>query len=246
MKERDAQRQLHKDLFISVLALVSVGIGVYDLARPRTSAALTWLDILDLAIVAVFIIDFIVSAVRSGKASDYVKRHWYEIPAMIPLTGNMVAGAEFVPFLRALRLVRFVRVLRLLRVVGALARLRSFWTRALRIARRAHVVRLAVFAIAMVFVGAASGWLAESRVNERFASFGESAWWALNMFTNVAYVDFQPATSAGRLVAGVLEFTGIAFIGLFTASLANAFNKEDDEEAKKGHAKDEKKEAPLD
>ena len=42
------------------------------------------------------------------------------------------------------------------------------------------------------------------------------------MFTNVAYVDFQPATLAGKIVAAILEMSGIGSIGLFTASLAKA------------------------
>ena len=221
-----AQRQLRKDLVITILALVSVGIGVYDLTTVRTSHAFTWYDILDLVIVGIFIIDFVLSAAGSGDWRSYVRKHWYEIPSLIPITGNMVQGAEAVPILRSLRLIRVVRMIRLLRVVGSAARLRGFWNKVGRIARQAHLDMLALIALVVIFTGAGLSWLIESKSNAHFASFGDALWWAVNMFTNVAYVEFHPSTLGGRIVAMILEFTGIAFIGLFTASLAGALLKD--------------------
>lgn len=229
-KRRQAERQLRKDLWISALAIVSVGIGLYDLARPRTTTEWRWYDVLDLVIVFIFIVDFIVSAARSGDWKRYTRRHWYELPALIPITGNLAVGSEAIPLLRGLRLVRLVRVLRLLRIVGTLGRMRKFWKSALRIARRAHVVRLGVFGLTMVGLGAGLAWLFEGTANERMANPSDALWWSLNMFTNVAYVDFQPVTAIGRIIAAVLEISGIGFIGLFTASLASAIVTDKEEE----------------
>ena len=222
INHQHAQSQLRKDLFISILALISVAIGIFDLTYVRTTTHFEWYDILDLVIVAIFIIDFILSAAGSGNWRAYVRRHWYEIPSLIPITGNMVFGAEAVPLLRSLRLIRLVRVMRLLRVIGAAARIRIFWRTAIRIARQAHVDLLVLLAIVVIFAGAGAAWLIESKSNADFTSFGDSLWWAVNMFSNVAYVEFHPSRLGGRIVAMILEFTGIAFIGLFTASLAKA------------------------
>jgi hypothetical protein len=49
---------------------------------------------------------------------------------------------------------------------------------------------------------------------------------SLALVTNVAYLDFQPVTLAGRMLAGILQLCGIAFIGVFTASLAGAIVRE--------------------
>jgi voltage-gated potassium channel len=229
-KEQHAARQLRKDLWISALALVSVAIGVYDIARPRHTTEWRWYDVLDLLIVLFFVADFAWSAQRSGSWRTYAKKHWYEIPALIPITGNLTVGSGAIPLLRGLRLVRLVRALRLLRLVGTLGRMEKFWRRTFRIARRARLGKLALFALATTLLGAALAWLFESPSNERMASPANALWWAINMFTNVAYVDFQPATGSGRVVAAVLEVLGIAFIGLFTASIANALFREDEEE----------------
>lgn len=220
--ERHAERQIRKDLYISILALISVAIGVYDLTHERIDSHFTWYDIVDLGIVAIFIIDFVWSALGSGNWRAYIRRNWYEIPSLIPITGNMTFGAEAIPLLRSLRLIRIARVARLMRVIGAFARMKTFWRTAFRIARRAHLDSLAIFALIVIAIGAGLAWLVESKANAEFANFGDSLWWAVNMFTNVAYVEFHPATIGGRSVAMFLEFTGIAFIGLFTASLAGA------------------------
>ena len=231
MNDKHALRQMRKDLFISVLAIFSVAIGIYDLTHPRMTARFTPLDVLDLIIVGIFIIDFFYSAVSSGNWKNYLKQHWYEIPALLPVTGNMVKGAEAVPLLRGMRLVRLVRVLRLLRAVGTIGRMRNSLRTAGRIARRAHISGLVIFFTVMVLVGAGLAWLMEASTNEHFRG-GDAIWWALNMFTNVAYVDFQPVTVGGRVIAAILQLCGIAFIGLFTASLATALltDKEDREE----------------
>lgn len=231
--EAKARRQLRKDVFVSVLALISVGIGIYDATHPRTNARFTWLDFVDLGIVLIFIFDFSYAARASGKPVEYVKKHWYELPALIPITGNMVKGAEVVPFLRGVRLVRLLRVARLIRVAGTLARLRQLWQKMLRIARRAHIAGLAVFAVCAIVAGSGVIWLLEAPYQEKLANPGDALWWCLNMFTNVAYVDFQPATAAGRVVAAVLEIMGIGFIGLFTASLAGALLTDKEEGPRK-------------
>ena len=62
MNDKHALRQLRKDLFISVLAIFSVAIGIYDLTHPRMTARFTPLDVLDLIIVGIFIIDFFITA----------------------------------------------------------------------------------------------------------------------------------------------------------------------------------------
>jgi len=238
MNDHHALRQLKKDTFISILAIISVAIGVYDFNRPRADAHFTPLDVLDLAIVGIFIVEFVHSARASRNWRAYLKQHWYELPSLIPVTGNMVAGADAVPLLRGLRLVRLVRIARLLRLIGAAARLRNFLRPAIRIAERAHIAGLTVFAAITILIGAGLAWIFEASVNEKFHG-AEPIWWALNMFSNVAYVDFQPMTAGGRIVAVILEFSGIGFIGLFTASLANALLRDEG-------AKDDGDVSPLD
>lgn len=220
------RRQLRRDLFISLLAVVSVGIGVLELARPRVDARFTAIDALDLAIVAVFIWDFVTHARASGDWRRYARRHWYEIPSLIPITGGLVEGLDGIAVVRGVRLVRLVRVVRLLRIVGAAARLRSVRRYVGRVAERAQLVPIAAVGAGLVLVGAAAAWVAEGGSNPRMGRFSDALWWSLNLFTTVAYVDYQPRTSGGFVIGGLLQVLGIAFVGVFTASLASAILKE--------------------
>jgi hypothetical protein len=42
-------------------------------------------------------------------------------------------------------------------------------------------------------------------------------------------LDSRPVTTGGRILAGVLQVCGIAFIGIFTASLAGAIIRDEPE-----------------
>lgn len=216
------------EIGLALLALLSVSIGVYELLNPRAAPGLTWLDWLDLSIVAVFILDFVASARRRRSLRAYARENWWEIPSLIPITGGMLLALEGFPMVRALRLARLVRVLRLLRVAGVAARFRSNWQLVGRVFVRSRILLLLGVGAIVVTLGSVAAFLVERHANERMAHYPDALWWALNMFSNVAYVDFQPATGAGRVVAGVLEFLGIAFIGVFAASVTNALLREED------------------
>lgn len=224
----DASSSLSYELFLAALALVSVGIGAYDFLHPREHGRFIWLDWVDLGIVAVFVVDFVREGRREGFAK-HARANWWEIPSLIPITGAMIAQLEGYSVVRALRLVRVVRFLRVVRAVGVAARLKTVSGYLARIARRARIAKLAAFGVVVIALGSAAAHFAERGVEgSRLASYGEALWWATNMFSNVAYVDFQPATPLGRVIAGVLEFLGIAFIGVFAGSIANALLREPD------------------
>lgn len=226
-RERWLRRQLRHDVVIAFLALVSVGIGLYELARPRIDFRFSLLDAVDLAIVLVFIVDFVVHARESGDSWNYVKRHWWELPTLVPITGGIVEGLDAFALVRGLRLVRLVRVVRLLRVIGAATRLRRVRRYARRVADRARILELLMTGVLLVFSGAAAIFVLEPE-RPGLDGFGDALWWSLNLFTTVAYIPTMDLSAGGRFVAGALMVSGVAFLGVFTASLANAILKEPD------------------
>lgn len=225
LRERFVRNQLRRDVVIAFLALVSLGIGVYELMRPRTEARFTLLDAADLGIVLVFIVDFWVQASRSKDAWAYTKRHWWELPSLIPVTGGLIEGLEGFAVLRGIRLVRLVRVVRLFRIIGAAARFRRVRRHAARIVDRARVVELALAGVLFVLVGAAAIFVMEPP-QEGLRDFGDALWWSVNLFTTVAYVPQLALSPGGRVVGALLMISGVMFLGVFTASLANAILRE--------------------
>lgn len=221
---------LRRELFMAALAIVSVAIGLYQVSRPDLEARFTWLDAVDLGIVLLFAADLAWRARRSGVAGRYLRRHWWELPSLVPSSVGLLLDVGGIPLLRGLRLLRVVRVLRLLRIAGVLLRFRTTAWYLLRIARRAQVLSILGVGAVIVALGALLMYAVESPYNERVATLGEAAWWTFNMVTNVAYVDFQPVTLGGRILAGLLQLCGIGFIGILAATLTNALLKEPEPE----------------
>lgn len=220
MGVRSEKAQLVRDVALSVLAIVSVAIGIYSMTHEPESTLMTPLDWVDLGIVGIFWVDFVMEARRWG-TRRYVRSHWWEVPSLIPAVPALVAVFPATALLRALRLLRLVRV------VSVVMRLRPAGAYLVRLARRAHLDKIFGVAAAMVVVSTMIAYMVESRANPDMATWGQSLWFTVNMFTNVAYLDFQPVTPGGRLLAGILQVFGIAFIGIFTASLAGAIVRED-------------------
>jgi voltage-gated potassium channel len=215
---RTTGSQVARDVAISLLALVSVSIGIYQLSAE--SESFSWLDALDLAIVIVFWVDLVAEVRRSESFARYVRSHWWELPSLIPALPVIVSTVPAVAVARGLRL------LRLFRVVGLLMRFRPAGTYVFRLARRAQIDAILGVGAGVVVVGMLVAFAVEGRVNEAMSTMGQAAWFSFNMFTNVAYLDFQPVTLGGRILAGILQLCGIAFIGVFTASLAGAIVRE--------------------
>uniref|UniRef100_UPI0013DEA46B potassium channel family protein n=3 Tax=Bacteria TaxID=2 RepID=UPI0013DEA46B len=52
-------------------------------------------------------------------------------------------------------------------------------------------------------------------------SFGDALWWALVTITTVGYGDLTPVTETGRLIAAGVMISGIALLGVVTATIAS-------------------------
>ncbi|MEM3087051.1 MAG: hypothetical protein QXO51_08035 [Halobacteria archaeon] len=90
------------DWAMVLLAVFSVSLLVVEFFTPVTPAQAEFIGNIDLAIVAVFWVEF---AVRLGKAERkgrYVLAHWYDVLGMLPVSH---------PALRSLRLLRLLRLL---------------------------------------------------------------------------------------------------------------------------------------
>jgi voltage-gated potassium channel len=114
------------------------------------------------------------------------------------------------PFFRPLRLLRLVTLLSVLhRTVGETLRGRV-------------VTYVAGSAVLLVFVGALAVLDVEQNAPDaKILTFGDAAWWAITTITTVGYGDLFPVTPIGRMVAAALMMSGIAVLGVVTASIAS-------------------------
>lgn len=223
------ERWARKEILLGLLAIISLLIGF---ARFGTAqGAPLWLKAVDGGIAFAFLLDFITRTFRADDRLRYALRHSWEIILFVPYTW-LPAQASGGNILRGARLIRVVRVLRFGRYIKlglGLTRLPRRLRHVQQIARNAQLFTIGLVGILTVAAGAAALFVIEGRT-AGLQGYGDALWWSLNLFTTVAYSVPEPETAAGRVVAGTLMVAGVAYIGLFTASLAGAILKTPAEE----------------
>lgn len=61
----------------------------------------------------------------------------------------------------------------------------------------------------------------QSAPDAKILTFGDAVWWAVATITTAGYGDMYPVTTLGRVVAAALMMSGIAVLGVVTASIAS-------------------------
>jgi voltage-gated potassium channel len=117
-----------------------------------------------------------------------------------------------------LPMFRPLRALRVVTVIGVL-------NRQLRADFRGRVALYVGTTVGLVgFVAALAVLNAERNAPEAsITTFGDAIWWTITTISTVGYGDRYPVTVEGRLVAATLMVTGIALLGVVTASIAAWF-----------------------
>ena len=146
----------------------------------------------------VFVVDYVVSL---WLADD--RWRWFKHNLFTLLTIAL-------PMLRPLRLLRLLTVLHVLNRTSGMA-------------VRGRITVYAVGAVGMLmYVGALAVYSVERGASgSTITDFGTALWWVFVTVTTVGYGDFSPVTFQGKIIAVVLMFTGIALIGIVTATLAS-------------------------
>ncbi len=208
------------ELLVGILTLLSVGLALILYMPAIDSQSQNAIYIFDLFVVVVLVFDFCARTKMSGKGFRYVIKHWYEIPAMLPLIvlakfeDAFIIGAA----VRSLRLIRLLRLMRLFRLVN-LFRAAEYW-------RLSTIVYLSLILSATVIIGAVAIFEVEQETpgNKRTINTLEDAlWFAFTTTTISGFGDVYPFTTAGRVIAGILSFIGLAIILGFISNVGTSF-----------------------
>jgi voltage-gated potassium channel len=184
------------------------------------------LDTFDLVIVILFALDFYARFSRtSEKKLHFLLKHWFEIPAMIPLIILLLIDPSsnllYLRFLALFRLFRLYQILTLLNGKGG-----------------EFVILTGITAISIIFGGFAVV-IAESNNQEsNIKNVSDGVWWAITTITTVGYGDYYPVTSLGKVIGSFVMFIGLAFLtsfaGIIGSSLiAHRLKQRDDERSKR-------------
>jgi voltage-gated potassium channel len=124
--------------------------------------------------------------------------------------------------LRALLLLRLFRFFKLARYSPGLTSLID----AIYSERRA-LIASGVILVGTVLLAASAMNLAERDVQpDKFGTIPDAMYWAIITLTTVGYGDVTPATSIGRVIAGITAIAGLVMLALPVGIIASAFSRE--------------------
>lgn len=213
MHRTDAPISIRNELILVALALVSVGLLIYETAaaslQPHQQDVLEWLDF---GIALVFLVEFFYRLARAEEKLVFLKSSWWELLAAIPVTNSTTRA------LRGLRILRLFRVLRLIRLA---VRLNVLIQHARRFDEHTHMLTITT-TVASVITGGALGFhYFEFGINPAVRGFWDSMWWSIITAATVGYGDIYPHTTGGRIIAIILLVVGIGTFGAYAATLAS-------------------------
>ena len=191
-------------LLVLSLAYIGVLLAPYLFHPDATQGrVLNWAD---WSIWAIFGADYAFRLWASTSRWHYIRNHKLDLAVVV------------LPFLRPLRAFRALRLVRVLSLVGMSQG---------RAKRSTHVqvsLYAALTSITAILVAALGiSWAESGARGANIRGVGDGLWWAATTVTTVGYGDHYPVTTGGRLIAVALMVTGIAMLGVVTASIAAWF-----------------------
>jgi voltage-gated potassium channel len=194
-------QQRYRDLAdwpLTMTALIFLAAYAWQVIGRIEGSGALWLEAVMWATWGIFAVDYVANLWLAEDRSGWFVRNLHEL--------LIVA----LPFFRPLRLLRLVTLLSVLhRTLGDTLRGRV-------------VTYVAGSATMLVFVGALAVLdVEQSAPDAKIVTFGDALWWAMTTITTVGYGDMYPVTPIGRMVAAALMMSGIAVLGVVTASIAS-------------------------
>ena len=194
-------QQRYRDLAewpLMATALLFLAAYAWQVIGRVDAGGAMWLEAVLWATWGIFVVDYVANLWLARDRWNWFIRNLHEL--------LIVA----LPLFRPLRLLRLVTLLSVLhRTVGETLRGRV-------------VTYVAGSAALLVFVGALAVLdVEQSAPDAKIVTFGDALWWGITTITTVGYGDMYPVTPIGRLVAAALMMSGIAVLGVVTASIAS-------------------------
>ncbi|HWI31889.1 MAG TPA: ion channel [Microbacterium sp.] len=211
MTEERWQQLTYWPLVIASLAfLVAYSWQVIaELAGPARNLTLSII----FATWCVFVLDYIVRLSLQQQRAQWFRAHIFDLLVVV------------LPVLKPLRLLRVLTMVAALRrTVGSALRTRI-------------IIYGSAAVLLLIWMGSLAVLEAERGApGATIQSFGDAIWWAFVTITTVGYGDYTPVTVVGRLVAVALMLSGVAVLGITTATLSSWVRERisrgrDDEEA---------------
>ncbi|MEI6481318.1 MAG: potassium channel family protein [Candidatus Saccharibacteria bacterium] len=206
-KIKRSKFQYIDDVIVITFALASVFLLFLELSGSVESNQSGLIRSIDLVIALFFFGEFFVRLYFHKNRKRFLIFHWWELLAAIPIAS---IGSQLFRSLRLLRVFEVVQVAR------ATARLETTGGVFSEYSDHPYLIEAISTLLAIMFIAAVLFYRLENGVNPNIHSIWDAFWWASTTLTTTGYGDISPVTSAGRVVAIILMFTGVISVALLT------------------------------
>ena len=201
-----------------LVGLITISIGLF--ISENLAIFAPWKEqmmILDKIILAIFAVEYFIRLTISRNKVRFAFSFLGIIDFLVILPLFAALGTGFV-FLRGFRVFRILQILKTIRY----SNLMLMFFRSFKHYRDELHIFIITFLLVTV-VGSLGMFSLESAVNKGFATVPDTMWWTIVTITTVGYGDVVPVTVAGKILASIIMFMGLAAIAIMTAVLTKVF-----------------------
>lgn len=219
--------------FIIILIVLNVTAVMLETVESIHDRYKNFFHIFDMVSVYIFTVEYILRLWSSNHDPRYKHsihgrlRYMVSTDALIDLVAILPFYIHvFVGFdlriLRILRLLRFFRLFRLTAYMKSAKMVKNVFK------MRANELKLSFVLISfIIIIGACLLYFAEHNAQpDKFSSIPATLWWAVVTVTSIGYGDMIPITTLGKILSGLISFSGLAIFALPAGIITAGFLEE--------------------
>ncbi len=228
--------------FIITLIILNITAVILETVQPIHDRHAHFFHVFDTVSVIIFTIEYVLRVwssnhdPRFGHSFHGRLRYMLSLDAIIDLLAILPFYLHiFVGFdlrvLRILRLLRFFRLFRLTAYMKSAKMVRNVFR------HRANELKLSFVLISfIIIIGACLLYFAEHDAQPKvFSSIPATLWWAVVTVTSIGYGDMVPVTTLGKVLSGLISFSGLAIFALPAGIITSGFLEEMNKAKKRKH-----------
>jgi voltage-gated potassium channel len=212
------------NIFIITLIVLNVIAVMMETVHPLYDDHKKLFDTFDLVSVIIFTVEYVLRV----WSCTHDKRYKGSIKGRLKYIftfGALIDLVAFLPYylqaiigfdLRVLRIMRLLRFFRLFRLTA--------YTRSAKLIFNVFRTRVndlllsLILIIFLIIIASCALYFAEhlypSESESKFSSIPATLWWAVVTLTTTGYGDMYPLTTWGKIIAGIIMLSGVAFFAL--------------------------------
>ncbi|BCN23173.1 potassium channel family protein [Vibrio alfacsensis] len=204
-------------LILSFMALFVISGLLFFPLKHETRQVLIGLDFI---ICSIFILQLTIDLIRATDRTAYIKQHWIDFVASIPMIEPL----------------RYARLFHILRVILVLRSSRFLLFQLRQNRRETTLASILLLMVVLITLGSSAMLFIEGNNPESNIQTGSDAlWWAFVTISTVGYGDHYPVTAAGKVLAVLIIICGVGIFGMISGlitSLLTAPTRQQDHRSK--------------